>query len=61
MNAKKRFALLIGTLLCLLPASAWASPLTGDRGIGTWIVLLVVSAIVLIGVVVLMVMRNRRK
>ena len=61
MNMKKWFVLLCSALLCLVPVTAWASPLTGDRGIGMWIVLLVVSAIVLIGVVVLMVMKNRRR
>ena len=61
MNAKKRFAILCGTLCALLPVTAWASPLTGDRGIGMWIALLVVCVIILAGVVVLMVMKNRRR
>lgn len=51
---------LLCCLLLCLPVTAWASPLTGDRGIGTWIVLLVVSFIVLVGVVVLFLKRNKR-
>ena len=41
-------------MMLLLAATAYASPLTGDNGIGTWIVLMVVAVIVLIGVMILM-------
>ena len=43
---------LIFTLL--FTTVAYASPLTGDNGIGTWIVLMVVAVIVLIGVMILL-------
>ena len=50
---------ILSAILCLvttllLTTFAYASPLTGDNGIGTWIVLMVVAVIVLIGVMILM-------
>ena len=41
-------------LLTLLTTVAYASPLTGDNGIGTWIVLMIVAVVVLVGVLILL-------
>ena len=52
---KRIFSVVLCLLLVmLLTTFAYASPLTGDNGIGTWIVLMVVALIVLIGVMILM-------
>ena len=52
---KRVFSMLLCLILAmLLTTFAYASPLTGDNGIGTWIVLMVVAVIVLIGVMILM-------
>ena len=54
------------TALCifavlLFSVIAYASPLTGDNGIGTWIVLMVVALIVLIGLLILLLKKNKEK
>lgn len=46
------------TAALTVPALA-ESPKTGDNGIGMWIALLVVALIVLVGIVVLMVKKNK--
>ena len=52
---KRIFSVVLCLLLAMLFTTfAYASPLTGDNGIGTWIVLMVVALIVLIGVMILM-------
>ena len=52
---KRIFSIMLCLILAmLLTTFAYASPLTGDNGIGTWIVLMVVAVIVLIGVMILM-------
>ena len=43
----------------LLLTVAYASPLTGDNGIATWIVLMVVAVIVLVGVLILLAKKNK--
>ena len=48
-------------LTMLLTTFAYASPLTGDNGIGTWIVLMIVAVIVLIGVLILLAKKNKEK
>ena len=53
-------ALVALVLLSLLTVS-YASPLTGDNGIGTWIVLMVVAVIVLIGVLIVLMKKNKDK
>ena len=58
--------LFISTVLCtlvmiLFGVIAYASPLTGDNGIGTWIVLMIVAAIVLIGLLILLLIKNKEK
>ena len=57
---------ILSIMLCLITALlltvfAYASPLTGDNGIGTWIVLMVVAVIVLIGVMILLLKKNKDK
>ena len=54
-------ALLCLILTMLLITFAYASPLTGDNGIGTWIVLMVVAVIVLVGVLILLLKKNKDK
>ena len=52
---KRIFSVMLCLILAmLLTTFAYASPLTGDNGIGTWIVLMVVAVIVLIGVIILL-------
>lgn len=52
---KRIFSVMLCLILAmLLTTFAYASPLTGDNGIGTWIVLMVVAVIVLIGVMILL-------
>ena len=55
---------IFSAMLCLITALllttfAYASPLTGDNGIGTWIVLMVVAVIVLIGVLILLMKKHK--
>jgi len=49
-------AALLSVVLCTV---AWASPLTGDNGVGAWVALMVVAVIILVGVIILMAKRNR--
>ena len=52
---KRIFSVMLCLILAmLLTTFAYASPLTGDNGIGTWIVLMIVAVIVLIGVMILL-------
>lgn len=46
-------------MMLLLAATAYASPLTGDNGIGIWIVLMIVAVIVLIGVIIILLKKNK--
>ena len=54
-------AVLCMLILILLTTIAYASPLTGDNGIVLWIVLMVVAVIVLAGVVILLLRKNKDK
>ena len=59
---KRVFSFILCALMSfLLTAVAYASPLTGDNGIGAWIVLMVVAVIVLIGVIILLAKKNKEK
>ena len=56
----------LSTALCIIAAMllsviAYASPLTDDNGIGTWVVLMVVALIVLIGLLILLLKKNKEK
>ena len=51
--------LLCATLCAVMTTTAWASPVTGDRGVGLWIVLMVIAAIVLVGVIIILAKKNR--
>lgn len=52
-------AVLCMIMMLLLAAIAYASPLTGDNGIGIWIVLMIVAVIVLIGVIIILLKKNK--
>ncbi len=55
---------IISLALCVmmmlsLAVSSCASPLTGDNGIGIWIAVLIVAVIVLIGVIIMLLKKNK--
>ena len=55
---------ILSAILCVLNlilsiTVAYASPLTGDNGIVLWIVLMVVAVIVLAGVLILLLRKNK--
>ena len=59
---KRILSVLLAMLMTMLFVTvAYASPLTGDNGIVTWIVLMVVAVIVLIGVMILLMKKNKDK
>ena len=46
-------------MMLSLAVSSCASPLTGDNGIGIWIAVLIVAVIVLIGVIIMLLKKNK--
>ena len=52
----------LAVLMCaVLTATAWASPLTGDTSnMGLWIAMMVIAAVVLVALVVIMIIRNKK-
>lgn len=57
---KHIFSFILCVMLMLsLAVIAHASPLTGDNGIGMWIVLMVVAVIVLVGIIVMLLKKNK--
>lgn len=57
---KHIFSFILCVMLMLsLAVIAYASPVTGDNGIGMWIVLMVVAVIVLVGIIVMLLKKNK--
>ena len=54
-------AVLCALIMVLLTTISYASPMTGDNGIGLWIVLMIVAVIVLAGVIILLLRKNKDK